>query len=467
MKFNKGVVAAASVVAIIVVCIYLASNRTPDAPVDGKTQQNAVATSAPTPKKEVATIQEVSLAYSQYCANFAPQEPLPCVNQRNNIPLLLDRLNITGEGAEIGVQSGAFSKVILEGWKKCTKFYAVDPWMWQETYDDKANVAQTAQDALYQKTVGDLRPFKHATVLRLTSEQAAKLIPDDSLSFVYIDARHDYSSVLQDLSLWYPKLKRGGVLAGHDFIDIDEMPEWRVQPDGSVETLRAVKSAVLNFTTRICRQLCVCWDEYKWCSFYFANGNTRTPGKPFKSQWLSTSVSAEYTLYRLPFHVFHFPYNKLLPACASQIVNIRTSPHSILICSRHQVKPVSNSKCNYVIRLETTSQNFSIKLAKVSRHMEDVEVTRMWGQMTRLKSVVWRAEQIVFTDEKTFDSGDITKSPACASPCSKIWPATDKPGVALLTFLDNLSKKIPYEAVRGLSEAKYDNAFGPPRTFPQ
>ncbi|KAH3766052.1 WD repeat domain 60 [Pelomyxa schiedti] len=95
----------------------------------------------------------------------------------------------------------------------------------------------------------NLAPFKHATVLRLTSEQAAKLIPDDSLSFVYIDARHDYSSVLQDLSLWYPKLKRGGVLAGHDFIDIDEMPEWRVQPDGSVETLRAVKSAVLNFTT--------------------------------------------------------------------------------------------------------------------------------------------------------------------------------------------------------------------------
>ncbi|KAH3766049.1 hypothetical protein Pelo_2085 [Pelomyxa schiedti] len=117
MKFTQGVVAAVSVVAIIVVCIY--------APVEGKPRQNAVATSAPTPKKEVATIPEVSLAYSRYCANFAPQEPLPCVNHRNNIPLLLERLNITGEGAEIGVQSGVYSKVILEAWKKCTKFYAV------------------------------------------------------------------------------------------------------------------------------------------------------------------------------------------------------------------------------------------------------------------------------------------------------------------------------------------------------
>ncbi|KAH3766051.1 Capsular polysaccharide synthesis [Pelomyxa schiedti] len=217
MKFNKGVVAAASVVAITVVCIYLASNRTPDAPVDG-----AVA---------------VCESEEQYPSAVGPAE--------------YNRGRSRNRSAK---------------WS----LLQVDPWMWQETYDDAANVAQTAQDALYQKTVGDLRPFKHATVLRLTSEQAAKLIPDDSLSFVYIDARHDYSSVLQDLSLWYPKLKRGGVLAGHDFIDIDEMPEWRVQPDGSVETLRAVKSAVLNFTTRICRQLCVCWDEYKWSSFYFA-----------------------------------------------------------------------------------------------------------------------------------------------------------------------------------------------------
>ncbi|KAH3732928.1 Capsular polysaccharide synthesis [Pelomyxa schiedti] len=213
----------------------------------------------------------VSLAYNPNCANFPPQEPLPCVNSRVLFPVLLEWLGLEGEGAEIGVQNGYFSKRVLTGWKKCTKYYAVDPWMWQETYDDGANVNQAAQNGLYQKSVAELAPFQYATVMRLTSEQAAKMIPDESLTFVYIDARHDYTSVLQDLNLWYPKLKRGGIMAGHDYIDIDEMPEWRVQPDGSVETLRAVKSAVNNFTMSVCRQLCIGWDESnKFVSFYFA-----------------------------------------------------------------------------------------------------------------------------------------------------------------------------------------------------
>jgi len=39
------------------------------------------------------------------------------------------------------------------------------------------------------------------------------------LDFVYLDARHDFDSVTEDLTLWFPKLRWAGILAGHDYYD--------------------------------------------------------------------------------------------------------------------------------------------------------------------------------------------------------------------------------------------------------
>jgi predicted O-methyltransferase YrrM len=51
---------------------------------------------------------------------------------------------------------------------------------------------------------------------------------DGTVSFIYIDDNHDVSHVYQELVAWYPKLKKGGTLSGHDF--------------------NAVKDAVIKFT---------------------------------------------------------------------------------------------------------------------------------------------------------------------------------------------------------------------------
>jgi Methyltransferase domain len=53
--------------------------------------------------------------------------------------------------------------------------------------------------------------------LRMRSAQAVGLFPDESVDFCFLDAAHDYDSVLADLNAWYPKVKRGGTIAGHDF----------------------------------------------------------------------------------------------------------------------------------------------------------------------------------------------------------------------------------------------------------
>lgn len=63
-----------------------------------------------------------------------------------------------------------------------------------------------------------MRPGKEKVFLnKETSESYAKKVDDSSLDVVYIDGDHKYSSVTNDLHLWYPKIKSGGFLCGHDY----------------------------------------------------------------------------------------------------------------------------------------------------------------------------------------------------------------------------------------------------------
>ena len=53
--------------------------------------------------------------------------------------------------------------------------------------------------------------------IQASSIEYADTVENNSIDFVYIDAEHDYDSVKQDLSVWFPKVKIGGFLAGHDY----------------------------------------------------------------------------------------------------------------------------------------------------------------------------------------------------------------------------------------------------------
>ena len=53
-------------------------------------------------------------------------------------------------------------------------------------------------------------------VVQLESEEASRVYEDGSLDFVMIDARHDYEAVTRNLNLWFPKLRAGCIIAGHD-----------------------------------------------------------------------------------------------------------------------------------------------------------------------------------------------------------------------------------------------------------
>lgn len=58
---------------------------------------------------------------------------------------------------------------------------------------------------------------KYIEIIQKPSIEGSMEFLDNSLDFIFIDADHRYSKFKNDLKVWYPKLKKGGILAGHDY----------------------------------------------------------------------------------------------------------------------------------------------------------------------------------------------------------------------------------------------------------
>jgi len=138
---------------------------------------------------------------------------------RSEIGDVLNHFGLVGNGIEIGVQKGEFSKEILSSWKG-EKLYLVDCWQKQENYDDIANKDDNEQEENYKQTLKNVEKYKkRVKVIKAFSKDAANSFEDGFFDFIYIDANHSYEAVKEDLNLWYPKLKDGGMFCGHDFLE--------------------------------------------------------------------------------------------------------------------------------------------------------------------------------------------------------------------------------------------------------
>jgi hypothetical protein len=152
---------------------------------------------------------------------FTYRSKITRVPARDELPALLNARGLLGRGAEIGVKTGLYSNELLSNWRG-EELISIDPWLSADPdeYVDRSNVSQDEFERYYQETCERLGEHgSRSTIWRMTSVEAAEKVPDHSFDFVYIDARHDYDSVLEDLDAWCTKVRPGGILAGHDYVD--------------------------------------------------------------------------------------------------------------------------------------------------------------------------------------------------------------------------------------------------------
>ncbi len=136
------------------------------------------------------------------------------------VKLLRDRPHRIG--AEIGVNHGTTQIQLLEHLPDLELIYAVDPWRAYSEYDKSlAPTKQRTQETFDRDYLDYLRraqPFAaRVFVMRAFSVEAAGMIPEASLDFVFIDGNHFYDYVRQDIALWTPKVRAGGFVSGHDY----------------------------------------------------------------------------------------------------------------------------------------------------------------------------------------------------------------------------------------------------------
>ncbi len=122
-------------------------------------------------------------------------------------------------GVQIGVGDGAFSYHYLFQMNP-KKLCLVDPWQYglqKELEKEYTREKQQAKDWHHQNVRKFFEPHTNVSVIRLDSKTAIHFFQKNTLDFLYLDGVHYYEDVLQDLMLYFPKLKEGGYIIGNAY----------------------------------------------------------------------------------------------------------------------------------------------------------------------------------------------------------------------------------------------------------
>ena len=124
-----------------------------------------------------------------------------------------------GKLVEIGVWKGkSLSYLCSEAYRKSPdiRVFGVDTW---EGSVEHQNDPSVTGGTLYDEFSRNIAPVsQNLTVARMPSLQAVGSFADSSLDGVFIDASHEYDDVRADILAWKPKVRPGGILAGHDYV---------------------------------------------------------------------------------------------------------------------------------------------------------------------------------------------------------------------------------------------------------
>lgn len=123
------------------------------------------------------------------------------------------------EMVEIGSFSGGSTEMFA---LHCKKVYAVDCWADNDNPIQEGRTIKEALKTLKKAEVifdEKMKKYPNVQKIRKLSMEAVNDFKDNTIDVIYIDGNHGYDSVCNDITEWYPKIKEGGIIAGHDYYE--------------------------------------------------------------------------------------------------------------------------------------------------------------------------------------------------------------------------------------------------------
>lgn len=141
------------------------------------------------------------------------------MNFRKSQLFIMEHIKTPMIGVEVGVFKGGNALRLLS--LNVTKLILVDPYSADKYLrrDYMQKELDAAMKIMLERLDLHLKSG-HAEFIKKPSVEAAKDYPDNHFDFVYIDGDHSYKGAKEDMVAWYPKVKPGGILCGHDFVTL-------------------------------------------------------------------------------------------------------------------------------------------------------------------------------------------------------------------------------------------------------
>jgi len=124
--------------------------------------------------------------------------------------------------AEIGLEKCRMTKSVL---KQCgnliTEYWAIDIFEVNDSHERyySNNIPEATWEEMYFYACRLMTYFPQLHILKMSSLRAAEMFLDRYFDLVFIDSDHRYEPTLADIKAWLPKVKRGGILSGHDYAE--------------------------------------------------------------------------------------------------------------------------------------------------------------------------------------------------------------------------------------------------------
>ena len=130
------------------------------------------------------------------------------------------------------------------------RVFAVDHWRGNLGVPHHAQARELDVLSIFRRNMRALGLDDVVHPLVMPSAVAAGLFPDGTADLVFIDGDHRYHAVRDDLKHWRPKLRRGGLLCGHDsethYGSLSPEDQRRIDEHGEEDTLGPLHPGVLR-----------------------------------------------------------------------------------------------------------------------------------------------------------------------------------------------------------------------------